>query len=89
MIGGFASIGGALAALVLVLAAIGLAARGARFAGFARRPAGARLLEVEDVIALDTRRRVHVIRCGARRALLLTGGAHDVVAWLDEASLPQ
>jgi flagellar protein FliO/FliZ len=89
MIGGFTSIAGAVAALVVVLAAIGLAARGARFAGFARRPVGAHLLEVEDVIALDTRRRVHVIRCGTRRALLVTGGACDVVAWLDAASLPR
>ena len=85
MIGGVTSIAGAVAALVLVLATIGLAARAARFAGFARRPNGPRFLEVEDVISLDTRRRVHVNRCGERRALLLTGGAQDVVVWMDGA----
>ena len=74
----------AVAALAAVLALIWIAARAAQVAGFARRPASGRLLIVEDVIALDTRRRLHLIRCEQRRVLLLTGGAQDVVVgWID------
>jgi flagellar protein FliO/FliZ len=39
---------------------------------------------VQDVLALDARRRLHLIRCDKRRVLLLTGGAEDiVVGWLE------
>ncbi len=74
----------AIAALAAVLALIWIAARAARVAGFAQRPGSGRLLIVEDVIALDTRRRLHLIRCEQRRVLLLTGGGQDVVVgWID------
>jgi flagellar protein FliO/FliZ len=39
---------------------------------------------VQDVLALDARRRLHLITCDGRRVLLLTGGAQDlVVGWLE------
>ena len=42
------------------------------------------MLPVQDVLALDPRRRLHLVRCDERRVLLLTGGAQDVVVgWLD------
>jgi flagellar protein FliO/FliZ len=71
-------------ALVAVLGLIWLAGRAARFGGMARRPATGGLLSVQDVLALDAQRRLHLIKCDERRVLLLTGGAHDVVVgWLD------
>jgi flagellar protein FliO/FliZ len=75
----------AVAALAAVLALIWLAGRAARLAGWARRPAaGGRLLSVEDVIALDARRRLHLVRCADRQVLLLTGVGQDlVVGWID------
>lgn len=48
--------------------------------------AGARgsVLALEQVLAVDTRRRLVLVRCGERRLLLLTGGAEDVmVGWLE------
>jgi flagellar protein FliO/FliZ len=67
------------ATLVAVLALIWLAGRAARFSGLARRPASGRLLSVQDVIALDSRRRLYLIECQDRRVLVLTGGGQDVV----------
>ena len=84
MVIGSTSILSAIAALVAVLALIWLAGRMARFGGMARRPASGGLLAVQDVLALDARRRLHLIRCDKRRVLLLTGGAQDiVVGWLE------
>ena len=84
MVIGATSILTAVAALLAVLALIWLAGRMARFGGMARRPAGGGALAVQDVLALDARRRLHLIRCDERRVLLLTGGAQDVVVgWLD------
>lgn len=76
-------------ALVAVLGLIWLVGRAARFGGMARRPATGGLLSVQDVLALDARRRLHLIKCDERRVLLLTGGAHDVVVgWLDREQPP-
>jgi flagellar protein FliO/FliZ len=73
-----------MAALIGVLGLIWVAARIARLGGFARRPTAGGTMGVEDVLALDTRRRLHLIRCGQRRVLVLTGGPQDVVVgWLD------
>ena len=69
----------ALAALLVVLALIWLASRGARIAGFTPRLAKGRTLRVQDCIALDSRRRLHLVACGERDVLLLTGGGTDVV----------
>ncbi|HEY6432778.1 MAG TPA: flagellar biosynthetic protein FliO [Acetobacteraceae bacterium] len=81
----------ALAALAAVLVLIWLSARGARLAGLASRAPGAgRLLRVQDSIALDTRRRLHLVRCADRQVLLMTGGGQDVVVgWLPDLSVPE
>jgi flagellar protein FliO/FliZ len=75
----------AAATLVAVLALIWLAGRAARFGGFARRPASGSHLSVQDVIALDARRRLYLIQCQDKHVLLLTGGSQDVVVgWPSE-----
>ncbi|MBV9250062.1 MAG: flagellar biosynthetic protein FliO [Acetobacteraceae bacterium] len=75
----------AIAALSLVLALIWVGARLARAGGFAARFGGGRELAVLETVSLDSRRRVHLVRCGQRRVLLLTGGGSDVVAgWLPQ-----
>jgi flagellar biogenesis protein FliO len=84
MVIGISSMLTAAAALVAVLALIWLAGWAARVGGVARRPASGGALTVQDVLALDARRRLHLIKCGDRRVLLLTGGAQDVVVgWFD------
>ncbi|MGC1410895.1 MAG: hypothetical protein WA864_18360 [Acetobacteraceae bacterium] len=81
---GITSVLSVVVALLAVLGLIWLAGRAARFGGMARRPTTGGLLSVQDVLALDARRRLHLIKCDQRRVLLLTGGAHDVVVgWLD------
>ncbi|WP_159999898.1 flagellar biosynthetic protein FliO [Roseomonas sp. 18066] len=77
----------ALAALILVLALVLLAARAARRFGFApgvpgglsgvARGQGRRLVLVES-LALDTRRRLLLLRCDGRELLLVTGGPQDL-----------
>lgn len=78
----------AVAALVLVLGLIWLAARGVRSAGLIRGKLGtavSRRLVLQDSLALDRTRRLHVIRCDGRELVLLTGGTADlVVRWLPE-----
>jgi flagellar protein FliO/FliZ len=75
---------GALAALLVPL---WLGARALRRHGPAGRPG--RRLGIAEVIALDTRRRLVLIRCDGREALLLTGGGQDaVLGWLPERPLP-
>ena len=89
MVISFTSIITAIAALAAVLALIWLAGRLARVGGIAQRPATGRLLAVEDVLALDARRRLYLVKCGQRRVLLLTGGAQDtVVGWVDPENPP-
>jgi flagellar protein FliO/FliZ len=81
---GLSSLVTAVAALAVVLALVWAGARVARLSGLAPRPAGARLLALRDSLALDSRRRLLVVHCGARDVVLLTGGAQDlVVGWLD------
>jgi flagellar protein FliO/FliZ len=72
------------AALAAVLGLIWLLTRAARLSGLAGGAQAAnRVLSVEAVTALDTRRRLHLVRCGERRVLLLTGGQQDVVVgWI-------
>jgi flagellar protein FliO/FliZ len=83
MLLGSSSLLTAVAALAVVLALVWLGARAARLTGLAPRPAGARILALQDTIALDSRRRLLVVRCGARDVVLLTGGGQDVVVgWL-------
>jgi flagellar protein FliO/FliZ len=84
---GYSSLLTAVAALVVVLALVWLGARAARLTGLAPRPTGARTLVLRDAIALDSRRRLLVVRCGAQDVVLLTGGGQDVVVgWLPSQS---
>jgi hypothetical protein len=51
---------------------------------FSRLRGGGGALAVEQVLALDGRRRLCIVRCEQRRVLLLVGGNQDlVVGWLD------
>ena len=85
MLLGVSSLLTAVAALVVVLALVWLGARAARLTGLAPRPSGARILALQDTIALDSRRRLLVVRCGARDVVLLTGGGQDVVVgWIGQ-----
>ena len=48
-------------------------------------PPNGAVLAVEQVVALDPRRRLTLVRCGGRRLLLLTGGPADLsLGWLPE-----
>ena len=71
---------GVLAALVFPLWLGSHALRTGRVQG---RPG--RRLGVAEVIALDARRRLVLVRCDGRELLLLTGGGQDaVLGWLPE-----
>jgi flagellar protein FliO/FliZ len=68
-------------ALIAILGGLVLTLRGARAAGLAHR--AGRRLTVMEAVALDTRRRVVLLRCDGRGLLLLTGGPQDLVlGWL-------
>ncbi len=55
-------------------------------AALGRMRTGAGALALEQVLPLDGRRRLCIVRCERRRVLLLVGGAQDVVVgWLDDA----
>jgi flagellar protein FliO/FliZ len=72
-------------ALALVLALAVLAGRAAQRFGLAPKTMGGRL-EAVQAIALDGRRRVHLLRCDDRHVLLLTGGGNDVLlGWVEPA----
>jgi len=66
-------------ALAAVLALAWLATRAAR----SRLPVAGKRLAVAEVLALDARRRLVLVRCDDRCALLLTGGSDDrLLGWL-------
>jgi flagellar protein FliO/FliZ len=49
------------------------------------QPRSGRMLALRESIALDPRRRIHVVQCGQRQVVLLTGGGQDVViGWLQD-----
>ena len=74
----------AIAALAAVLALIWLIGRLARVGGFTQRPKSGRSLAVQDVLVIDTRRRLYLVTIEQRRVLLLVGdGRESVVGWLD------
>jgi flagellar protein FliO/FliZ len=71
----------AIALLAGIVALLLLLARGAQRFGLA--PAVGRRLKTEEVLPLDSRRRLVIVRCDGREALLLIGGPQDVVVgWL-------
>jgi flagellar protein FliO/FliZ len=76
-------------ALAGILGLILLVGRALRHTSFGRPGSSGRLLVVKESIALDARRRLHLIQHGDRTVLLLTGGEADVVVgWLDGQSAP-
>ena len=71
--------------LVGVLALIGAAAKLLQFTGWRTQPHAGRTLVLRESIALDPRRRVHLVQCGQRQVVLLTGGGQDlVVGWVQD-----
>lgn len=74
-----------LAALVAVLAFVLLSGRAASTL-LAKRPQSGRRLALRESLALDPRRRLVLVACDGREALLVTGGPTDlVVGWLIQA----
>ena len=72
--------------LIGVLALIGAASRIPYLAIRRPRTKIPRTLIVCESIALDPRRRIHLVQCGQRQVMLLTGGGQDVViGWVQDA----
>ena len=70
-------------ALIGVLALIGLSARLFQLSGWRRASRTGRTLIVQETVALDPRRRLHLVQCADRQVILLTGGGQDlVVGWV-------
>jgi flagellar protein FliO/FliZ len=76
----------ALLGLGVVLGLVVLSGRAARAMGLPRRlghSGGGRLAAVQ-ALALDSRRRLHLLRCDDRHFLVLTGGGQDVfIGWVE------
>ena len=70
-------------ALIGVLALIGLLGKLLQATGWRATPRTGRTLVVRETIALDPRRRLHLIECANRQVIVLTGGNQDlVVGWV-------
>jgi flagellar protein FliO/FliZ len=71
--------------LVGIIALISVIARFFRFSGWSAQSGSGRTLVLKESIALDPRRRMHLVQCGQRQVVLLTGGGQDlVVGWMRE-----
>jgi len=71
--------------LIGVIALIGAAARLFQFSGWRGHPGSGRTLILRESIALDQRRRIHLVQCGQRQVVLLTGGGQDlVIGWMQD-----
>lgn len=71
--------------LIAVVALIGVAARLFQTSFWRTQPRAGRTLILCESVALDPRRRVHLLQCGQRQVVLLTGGGQDlVVGWLPD-----
>jgi flagellar protein FliO/FliZ len=72
-------------ALIGVLALIGAATRLFQFSTWRSQPRPGRTLILRETLALDPRRRVHLVQCGQRQVVLLTGGGQDlVIGWTQD-----
>ena len=77
------------AALAGIVGVILLIGRALRHTSLGKPRSSASLLILKDTIALDVRRRLHLVQHGNRAVLLLTGGETDVVVgWLDGPKAP-
>jgi flagellar protein FliO/FliZ len=71
--------------LIGVIALIGAAAKLFQFSGWRTQPRSGQTLILRESIALDPRRRIHLVQCGQRQVVLLTGGSQDlVVGWTQD-----
>lgn len=71
--------------LIGIIALIGGAARLAQSSGWRERSRSGRTLVLLELVALDPRRRVHLVQCGNRQVVLMTGGGQDVVVgWMQD-----
>jgi flagellar protein FliO/FliZ len=71
--------------LIGVIVLIGAAAKLFQFSGWRAQPRSGRTLILRESIALDPRRRIHLVQCGQRQVVLLTGGGQDlVVGWMQD-----
>jgi flagellar protein FliO/FliZ len=67
--------------LLLILAATRLFQLGL----WRSQPRPGRVLMLRESIALDPRRRLHLVQCGERQVILMTGGGQDiVVGWMPQ-----
>jgi flagellar protein FliO/FliZ len=74
-----------LGVLVGVLALVGACAKLFQLTARQARPRPGQTLSLQESIALDPRRRIHLVRCGQRQVMLLTGGAQDlVIGWIPD-----
>jgi flagellar protein FliO/FliZ len=74
-----------IAVLAGVLMLIVAATRLFQFGLWRPQPRPGRTLVLRESIALDPRRRIHLVQCGQRQVVLLTGGGQDlVIGWLQE-----
>lgn len=72
-------------ALAGVLALVGGAAKLFQMGSWRTQPRSGRTLVLREFVALDPRRRVHLLQCGTRHVMLLTGGGQDlVIGWIQE-----
>jgi flagellar protein FliO/FliZ len=68
-----------------VIALILAATRLFQFSLWRTQPRSGRTLVLRESIAIDPRRRVHLVQCGQRQVILLTGGGQDVVVgWIQD-----
>lgn len=71
--------------LIGIIALVVGAAKLYRFGGWKTQSRSDRTLVLRESIALDPRRRVHLVQCGQRQVVLLTGGAQDlVIGWIQD-----
>jgi flagellar protein FliO/FliZ len=72
-------------ALIGVLALIGVAAKLLQISPWRPKPPPGRTLILRETISLDPRRRLHLVQCGQRQVVLLTGAGQDiVVGWMQD-----
>jgi hypothetical protein len=79
MLSALAQAAGAAAALAVVVLLVLLAGRGARMLPVVKRAEGQAAVRLRGTLALDTRRRLHLVEADGRQALVLTGGGQDVL----------
>jgi flagellar protein FliO/FliZ len=71
--------------LIGVIVLIGAAAKLFQFTGWRPQPQAGRTLILRESIALDPRRRIHLVQCGQRQVVLLTGGSQDLlIGWVQD-----